>query len=594
MLKIIEYIQRNTENKSFKRWQSVDLYSILVFGYRFGGHRKHMKKLFPINNLFRMQPYLSCPLCLKNTLGDVQELQKYIASSLSRSHYCPICSASLKGLSSLHFHLKTHFPLTLELSVNGLSGSPEHIPSLEKLEIRDDSNSPSSKVEIPQNLRKENVERDCEESERNLNSVQSNCEFCGLVFSSEYFLTLHKDIMHSDINQFEVECKQCKSRFKDLEAYRIHVKEIHSDRRYICNQCPKSFKIKGGLLVHTKMFHDQSSPSTCQVCKKNFTSKARKELHEKRYHDKKNQMKTINSQRTTINESEIIEMAKSNLEHLIQETGSMKTLVSTNSQSAVSMYQQSSPLVPFSKVQNLQATHSKNISITGNNLPSSNLMKPVNDPKISKCSLGEKIKESVEIYTTKDFYSQANEICTSTSNNIIYSNREHVNSRTRKISKEGKFSKSSINVWEDMDITDCEAMNDNHGSYYTTQQREYAQTQESQHHLQLIDHSIKNTQSFVHSFQRYPLKGLDEQNQQIKQQQLHQQPQNQQKESCDATSNGEIESKSFQYLIDCVNLEAHAEPHQNHLQEGQFHQQQPLGTTTVSSTKLPTSPTNTI
>lgn len=238
-----------------------------------------------------MPTYLSCPLCVKNTLADVQELQTRIASVLGRILHCPICSASLQGLPSLHFHLATHIPIQGN-EFQGTRASQEQILPLEKLEISDirDSSNPSSNKTYEQNSPSTFVASGSsskgEETCAQAKSIHFNCEFCGLVFSSEYFLTLHKDIMHSDANEFEVECKQCKCRFPNLEAYRDHVKEVHSDRRYICDHCPKSFKIKGGLLVHTRMFHDQNFPSTCQVCKKKFTSKARKELHERRYHDK--------------------------------------------------------------------------------------------------------------------------------------------------------------------------------------------------------------------------------------------------------------------------------------------------------------------
>ncbi|KAK8737659.1 hypothetical protein OTU49_004175 [Cherax quadricarinatus] len=255
--------------------------------------------------------YLACPVCERESLINVGDLQQRVATALTRPLACPICSASVNGLQAFHHHLAAHLPSqhnhcsdpgtpTSALSTPGYPpiSSPEVIPTLEHLEINDGRVSPHSPTAVARTLpetrestsvsstsggRVQSVASPASASDHT--SVQPhNCDLCGLVFSSEHFLKIHKDIIHAKSNFFDVTCKLCKKKFKDFEAYRNHVREDHSDRRYMCDQCPKTFKMKGSLLVHTRMFHDPSSPATCHICKKTFTTKARKELHEKRYH----------------------------------------------------------------------------------------------------------------------------------------------------------------------------------------------------------------------------------------------------------------------------------------------------------------------
>ncbi|KAG7158262.1 Zinc finger protein 814-like [Homarus americanus] len=260
--------------------------------------------------------YLACPVCERESLVNVSDLQLRVATALTRPLACPICSASVSGLQAFHHHLAAHLPAhhnscsdagtptaSLSAPIYPPTSSPEVIPTLEHLEINDGRTSPHSPASLTRALsesRESTVERILGVATSSSEKMQPetspthisdhtppqphNCDLCGLVFSSEHFLKIHKDIIHAKSNFFDVTCKLCKKKFKDFETYRNHVREDHSDRRYMCDQCPKTFKMKGSLLVHTRMFHDPSSPATCHVCKKTFTTKARKELHEKRYH----------------------------------------------------------------------------------------------------------------------------------------------------------------------------------------------------------------------------------------------------------------------------------------------------------------------
>ncbi|XP_045110482.1 zinc finger protein 41-like isoform X2 [Portunus trituberculatus] len=235
--------------------------------------------------------YLACPVCERESLANVSDLQLRVATALTRPLTCPICSASVSGLQAFHHHLGAHLhpqhnacsspgtPPVAPGTIYPPVSSPENIPNLENLDISDGGGCGSSPARLQSEAAGEKPSStDCSVSQAH------NCDLCGLVFSSEHFLKIHKDIIHSKKCCFDVTCKLCRKKFKDFETYRNHVREEHSERRYMCEHCPKTFKMKGSLLVHTRMFHDPSSPGTCHVCNKTFTTRARRELHEKRYH----------------------------------------------------------------------------------------------------------------------------------------------------------------------------------------------------------------------------------------------------------------------------------------------------------------------
>ncbi|KAK3853752.1 hypothetical protein Pcinc_039723 [Petrolisthes cinctipes] len=249
--------------------------------------------------------YLACPVCERESLSNVRDLQLRVATALTRPLTCPICSATISGLQAFHHHLGAHLPAQppstpCDPATPGYQPtcSPEAIPTLENLDINDGIASPHSPSltphgpqDSPESMTGPSTQESSPAPTSDLVPIMEpspapahNCDVCGLVFSSEYFLKIHKDIIHSKSSFFDVTCKLCKKKFKDLESYRNHVRESHSDRRYLCDQCPKTFKLRGSLVVHTRMFHDPSSPGACHTCSKTFTSRARRELHERRYH----------------------------------------------------------------------------------------------------------------------------------------------------------------------------------------------------------------------------------------------------------------------------------------------------------------------
>ncbi|XP_047735876.1 uncharacterized protein LOC108677321 isoform X2 [Hyalella azteca] len=277
-----------------------------------------------------------CPFCHQGSWKDLQEFKKRLESVLTCPLSCLVCSQTVLGLTELHAHLCQHqvtvqnialqqndspesynFNSVETLNFSSYSGqyiegvsvagfkdipqSSDGILPFEKLDLKDKSPRSSwilpvatssilagnhSSINDPQTSSRSLLQENrpfLHNSSPGSTSEQFSCNECGLLFCSEHFLKWHKDIIHKHSDDFEVCCKLCESKFKDLESYRNHVRLSHNEQRYMCEQCPKLFKLKGSLVVHKRMYHD-GTPSSCRFCHKKFSSDTRRDFHERRHH----------------------------------------------------------------------------------------------------------------------------------------------------------------------------------------------------------------------------------------------------------------------------------------------------------------------
>ncbi|CAL4122397.1 unnamed protein product [Meganyctiphanes norvegica] len=268
----------------------------------------------------------SCPICSESVSG-LPAFHHHLAEHLPIQQPTSIgtpnsvtnsetSSTNINGSSTPQYSSVPNSPESFTEFLSTLSGnnevppvhknnvvgvSTESIPQLERLEIKDDQSnhygSCSSLIsEIQDRPRSENSVEQPQISKPNngfekdtggiTSTNQYPCDICGIVYSTENFLKIHKNIVHGNdkMEPSEISCKHCTLSFDNFDTFRAHVSETHSERQYICDRCPKTFKLKGSLLVHKRMFHDPLSPGSCNICHKSFTTRARKELHERRYH----------------------------------------------------------------------------------------------------------------------------------------------------------------------------------------------------------------------------------------------------------------------------------------------------------------------
>ena len=95
------------------------------------------------------------------------------------------------------------------------------------------------------------------------------CNSCGKIFAQNKQLTLHKESHHDTIKDFH--CNICDKNFtKNL--YKAHIKNVHSDSKFKCENCDRAFTKKGNLNLHIKRVHfNEAKDCICEFCKEYFT-----------------------------------------------------------------------------------------------------------------------------------------------------------------------------------------------------------------------------------------------------------------------------------------------------------------------------------
>ncbi|XP_055635967.1 zinc finger protein ZFP2-like isoform X2 [Toxorhynchites rutilus septentrionalis] len=115
-----------------------------------------------------------------------------------------------------------------------------------------------------------------------------SCEHCGKMFRCEGNLKYHIDCVHG---VKDVVCDVCKKSFSK-KAISAHKRLVHSDKMFMCEQCPKMFKNRNGLELH-KSEHDIElrKPVKCELCGKEMRRGSSLAKH----------MKVIHSQEDPVN-----------------------------------------------------------------------------------------------------------------------------------------------------------------------------------------------------------------------------------------------------------------------------------------------------
>jgi KRAB domain-containing zinc finger protein len=134
------------------------------------------------------------------------------------------------------------------------------------------------------------------------------CNLCGKRLSSLYNLTLHKQLVHQDDDQFS--CSYCEQEFTDNGTLNEHIKQNHGvslaatsisvganqsarktlfeseEKSHVCEKCPRSFFSRFDLLRHESS-HTGEKSYACEKCDKTFTLKSTLTKHLKRHNDKR-------------------------------------------------------------------------------------------------------------------------------------------------------------------------------------------------------------------------------------------------------------------------------------------------------------------
>ncbi|XP_004928391.2 zinc finger protein 677 isoform X1 [Bombyx mori] len=195
--------------------------------------------------------------------------------------------------------------LNTEFSLEGLLASPTVLPRLstpvtpiinnilfgDKIDLESQSNGSDHKT--GQCIEKyENVEGNIEILEEFFNMKNSNFNLDDE--NSMIDANKNTDVAKSMNELFDLEncfCKECKKKFKDMKALRIHSRKIHrytiknpnkDDHRYkrrICDKCGKEFNDMARFCRHKKQHANENKIYRCDQCMLTFTSQRTKDMH---------------------------------------------------------------------------------------------------------------------------------------------------------------------------------------------------------------------------------------------------------------------------------------------------------------------------
>lgn len=83
--------------------------------------------------------------------------------------------------------------------------------------------------------------------------------------------------MHAGETMFP--CNECEGLFDTKRKLNKHRNSAHRERRkYVCDECPKSFKGSAALKAH-KLGHSGLRPYSCEHCERTFSQKPHLDKH---------------------------------------------------------------------------------------------------------------------------------------------------------------------------------------------------------------------------------------------------------------------------------------------------------------------------
>lgn len=147
---------------------------------------------------------------------------------------------------------------------------------------------PGSRIEIqrayipPAPSRREDQEALPEDNE----TKEVRCEECGATFSKKANLVRHTKTVHNNVKPFG--CTTCGSRFGLKADLQRHQRNIHEKRAFCCRTCGKSYSEQEELDFHNRVAHEKDSrPFECAQCGMRFGRRSSRRRHEQTVHTDK-------------------------------------------------------------------------------------------------------------------------------------------------------------------------------------------------------------------------------------------------------------------------------------------------------------------
>ncbi|XP_053683701.1 transcription factor grauzone-like [Sabethes cyaneus] len=109
------------------------------------------------------------------------------------------------------------------------------------------------------------------------------CTVCAVWFTNKYQLTKHMNRIHILPEQM-LECTLCGKQLRNREALNGHMHRAHTENRFECEFCAKTFKRPHHMREHVAIHHTGEDLYGCNYCDERFNSKNKQYTHRKNVH----------------------------------------------------------------------------------------------------------------------------------------------------------------------------------------------------------------------------------------------------------------------------------------------------------------------
>lgn len=114
----------------------------------------------------------------------------------------------------------------------------------------------------------------------------ARCDECGATFSKRANLVRHTKTVHNNVKPFA--CATCASRFGLKADLQRHMRNIHEKRAFCCRACGRSFAAQDELDFHCRVAHEKDlRPFECEQCGMKFGRRSSRRRHEQTVHTEK-------------------------------------------------------------------------------------------------------------------------------------------------------------------------------------------------------------------------------------------------------------------------------------------------------------------
>nr|XP_026486700.1 zinc finger protein 27-like isoform X1 [Vanessa tameamea] len=186
------------------------------------------------------------------------------------NYFCPFCQSAFSSPTRLICHLNKHIEVSIDVGVLCC----DHLYA--------------DKKSFVSHLQDKHVNRSTEGA--------LICKSCGLVEKDHDALAVHVNEKHAKVKDpkkktepnlkcqkfIPAVCPECNKSFSNkynmLTHMKTHTSEL-STSKFMCIKCNKTYKSRGSLTYHQRVFHEGLLPFLCSMCGEAFPSRMARDTH---------------------------------------------------------------------------------------------------------------------------------------------------------------------------------------------------------------------------------------------------------------------------------------------------------------------------